>query len=453
MRLSLRSPRVFLGAVLIACCASLAKAEDPYRLSWIRQLGSSAEEQGLSLAVGQASDVYVAGFTMGRLGAAQAGNYDAFLCKYGASGNLVWVSQFGTSSEDQGRGVAADGAGNAYVTGYTAGNLGGPKLGGYDMFIRKYAPSGTALWTRQLGTLSADKGYGVATDSSGSLYVCGDSYGVLEPGGSHTGRFLSRYDATGNLVWVRQPAGGYGLSTATDRFGNIYMAGDIGWMSSDASLCKYDAAGNLLWDRHLGTMSYTERAEGVAVDAAGNVYVTGCTYGDLIHDASSSSAPDAFLAKYDTSGSLLWLRQFGSRHSDFGNGVAVDPAGSVFVCGYTVGDLGGPSAGHADAFLSKFDVLGNQLWCLQFGTAEREFGEGVALDGFGNLYVCGCTEGNLGGTGAGGFDVFVARFEVPEPATLSLLILGAAGMFAARRRAARRRRVAACSHAGGKRAY
>ena len=109
----------------------------------------------------------------------------------------------GTSSDDRAYGVATDSSGNVYVTGRTEGGLGGnSSAGDYDLFVVKYNSSGTKQWTKQLGTSGNDIAYGVATDSSGNVYVSGETQGVLD-GNSHAGGsdlFVVKYNSSGTKL-------------------------------------------------------------------------------------------------------------------------------------------------------------------------------------------------------------------------------------------------------------
>ena len=119
---------------------------------------------------------------------------------FGQSNTKQWTKQLGTSSDDKGRGVTTDPSGNIYVTGETRGNLdGNTNSGSFDIFLIKYNSSGTKQWTKQLGTSSVDKGRGVTTDSSGNIYVTGDTEGDLD-GNTNSGSvdiFLVKYNSDG----------------------------------------------------------------------------------------------------------------------------------------------------------------------------------------------------------------------------------------------------------------
>jgi len=132
------------------------------------------------VATDSSGNVYVTGFTYGGLDGTNAGNSDLFVVKYNSSGTKQWTKQLGTSSTDLANGVATDSSGNVYVAGGTYGGLDGNTKGNSDLIVVKYNSSGTKQWTKQLGTSSTDLAYGVATDSSGNVYVAGGTYGGLD---------------------------------------------------------------------------------------------------------------------------------------------------------------------------------------------------------------------------------------------------------------------------------
>src|SRR5439155_701956 len=138
-------------------------------------------------------------------------------------------------------------------------------------------------------------------------------------------------------------------------------------------------------------------------------YVAGTTDSGL--GGASAGDYDAFVAKYDPAGNALWIRQFGTSGDDGPCGVAVDAAGNVYVAGFTSGNLGGASAGDYDAFVAKYDAAGSAFWTRQFGTSDYDDAHGVAVDAAGNVYVAGSTSGSLGGASAGYDDAFVVRLS------------------------------------------
>jgi uncharacterized protein (AIM24 family) len=279
--------------------------------------------------------------------------------------------------------------------------------------------------TRQLGTPTPDSGNSVATDRAGNVYVAGITSEDLDGAGGDplfggVDLFLAKFGPAGNLLFTRQlgtVSTDEATGVAVDGVGNVYVAGstsgDLDGVGGDPLfggvdlfLAKFNPAGNLLFTRQLGTVS-TDEATGVAVDGVGNVYVAGSTNGDL--DGAGGDpvlgGTDFFLAKFDASGNLLFTRQLGTTATDDdARGVAVDGTGNVYVTGSTQGDLDGtgvgdPLLGGTDFFLAKFDPDGSFLGTRQLGTTATDDANGVSVDDAGNVYVAGSTNGDLDGSG------------------------------------------------------
>ena len=424
-RLVLLSPLTLVLVVALAACGSATAptSSTTKQATWVAQFGSTQFDIGFGIGSDASGNSYVAGYTAGTLtGQTSAGGTDAILAKYDGSGNQVWLKQFGSSAGDVANGIAVDASGNSYITGDTNGTLPGQtSAGGADAFLAKYDSSGNQVWLKQFGGSADDIGSAVAVDGSGNSYVTGYTTGTL-PGEIASGMddaFLAKYDSSGNQVWLRQfgtPAQDDGTAVAVDASGNIYatgyttgvLAGSANAGGDDAYLVKYDSSGNVLWARQFGS-SGDDDAMGLAVDASGNALVTGGTSGDL-GGTGNAGAFDVFLAKYDSSGAQTWLTQFGTAKDEEANAVAVDAAGNSFVTGYAVGNLSGANAGGMDAFVSEIDPAGKRVWVSQFGTSSDDGGKGVTVDGNGNALVAGYTYGGLNGANAGKGDAFLAKF-------------------------------------------
>jgi hypothetical protein len=391
-------------------------------------------------------NAYVSGQTSGSLGAPNAGSVDAFISKYDASGSVLWTRQIGTSSLDVSMGVSADALGNVYISGYTSGSLcDPPNAGGVDAFVSKYDTSGNLLWCRQLGSSGDDYSFGASADGLGNVYMSGYTSGSLDgPNAGPHDAFVTKYDAAGNLLWTRQlgtSVNDYSLGVSADGLGNVYFSGQTSGSlggpnagSEDAFLTKYDASGNLVWSRQLGTSAH-DTSYDVSADGVGNAYISGYTNGSL--DGPNAGGVDAFVSKYDSSGNLVWTRQLGTSDDDWSYRVSADEIGNAYVSGTTFGSLAEPNVGLHDAFVTKYDGSGNLLWTRQLGTSVQDASWGVSPDGLGNVYLSGYTYGSLGGPNAGGVDAWVARLSpVPEPSTLILAGVGCCVIlvFARRRR-------------------
>lgn len=286
----------------------------------------------------------------------------------------------------------------------------------------------TPQWIQQLGSSASDFGYDVTADSAGNVYMTGFSaISLIDGADNFQDAFLAKYDASGGLQWVRE----LGASDAVDRStgvavdltGNVVIAGrtfgDLagpnaypGGSISDGFLAKYNVAGDLLWARQFGSIE-SDYAEDIVVDASGSIYVAGYTTGDLnVPEVPTDREPDGFIAKYDSSGAHLWTTQFGTPESDYVRRMAIDALGGVYIVGYTDGSMDGLSAGGSDAFFTKFNSDGIIQWSRQLGTAEQELGYGISLDGARHVYLTGSTVGALAGPNAGVADAFIAKYDV-----------------------------------------
>ncbi len=150
-------------------------------------------------------------------------------------------------------------------------------------------------------------------------------------------------------------------------------------------LSKIDANGNLIWSRTFnGTANYKDALRGLAVDANGNIYLTGFSYTNGA--TGNSRSYDYLTLKYDTNGNLLWSKLYGKtdHYDDFPTSMKIDSAGNVYVTGYSW-DVNV----YADYATIKYDTNGNQLWAARYTTIHGEAPNEVEVDGSGNVYVTG----------------------------------------------------------------
>jgi hypothetical protein len=385
---------------------------------WVRQLGTWISDETRAAAPDGSGGVYVTGFTQFSLAGPSAGGRDAWLARYDGTGTPIWIRQKGTILDDEAHAAAPDGSGGIYVAGFTSASFVPTNFGGRDVWFARYDGGGNILWIRQLGTLFDDYAYAAVQDATGGVYVAGHTYGSLGgPSAGSLDAWLARYDAAGNEVWILQIGTGTGdwiSAAAPDGSGGVYVIGSTygslgGSMvgGGDAWLARYDSAGNQLWMHQFGTL-YQEIAYAAAPDGSGGVYSGGYTFGGLGGPRAGSS--DAWLARHDDSGNLLWIRQLGTTRSETTRAAAPDGSGGVYLTGWSTGGLGGPNAGGVVAWLARYDHMGNQLWTGQVGPTYGDLGYAAAPDGSGGLYVGGATGGNLGGMYAGFSDAWFARY-------------------------------------------
>jgi hypothetical protein len=192
----------------------------------------------------------------------------------------------------------------------------------------------------------------------------------------------TQVDASGNV---------YIVGTATGNFGKQLNQG-----TQDAYLTKYDSAGNVLWTRLLGSAG-SASGYGLALNPAGGVVVTGATTARLVLSAVTNGNLDTFVAKYDASGNQTWVTQLKTLASNQGNAVSVDASGNIYIGGQVSGGViakGQTSLGGGDAYLAKLDAKGNIVYEKQFGTIGKDLVAATATAADGSLYVASVQNGH-----------------------------------------------------------
>jgi len=386
------------------------------QFEWVRQFGTARYDLAFAAAT-DGTGVYVAGFTNYALAGQQyRRRYDAFVGKFDAEGNRLWLRQFGSSGTDQALGIAADDAG-VTVVGSTDGRLPDQRnAGGVDAFVARFAPDGRELWLRQLGTRKDDRATSVAVGNGGA-YVAGSTAGVLgRRHGGPTDAFIAHVDSSGNVRWVRQ----FGTNGDDEALGIQVRSGSVhavGWTTghfrgsygggaSDGFVAVFNSRGQPSWRQAIASAG-ADRAMAVAA-RAGGVFVVGSTDGPLTEETPAGGS-DAFVMKFDPDGTRSWAHQFGSGSDDEAVAVAADRKG-VYVAGSASGPL--PDAeliGEWDGYVRKYLPNGTQMWTHQLGTDDYDRVYGIAVERTG-VYLAGTTHGAFeGATNAGDRDVFVLR--------------------------------------------
>lgn len=387
----------------------LATPVQAQNLQWTSQWGTNRADQTSRVAVDQLGNAYVSGFTYGSGVGGPPSPPDAFVVKYSPTGALLWTHQFGTSSDDYAFAVAADSTAGAYVAGRTNGNLAQSPQGGGDAFLQRLAPDGTVQWTRQFGTTMHDVALCVATSPTG-VYVGGDTEGSLAgPSFGEGDYFFAKYNEAGDRLWIKQvgTVGGDVLrGMSVDHAGNLYLGGASSQTISGAPadggsnsfLSKYDKDGGLQWTTQFDDDEF-EVAFDVDADADGNVFVVGNFNG------FSLSTSDGFLLKYTSEGVLQWSRHFLTEDLARLSGVAADGQGGSYITSF----------GRDGAYLSRFDGEGTLSWITRIDGFTDGAPSDVAASVSGNAYAAGYTRGSLGALNAGDYDVFLRKFQIPEP--------------------------------------
>ena len=389
------------------------------------------------------------------------GGKDIFVAKLDSSGNWLWAIQAGGTDRDYGIDITLDGQGNAWVTGHFEGtaSFGSHTLtanGEYDVFAAKLDFSGNWFWAVQVGGPDFDYGTGIALDGAGNAYLSGYFYGtaifgsqslVASGGESDADIFVAKLDPDGNWLWAVTAGGteddagfriavdGSGYACLVGMFKNTATFGSQTLTASgdfDVFVAKLDPSGNWLWAARAGGI-HPDSGYGIALEDSGVVYVTGlfmgtATFGSHTLTASADDTnTDIFVARLDPSGNWLWATRAGGTDHDAGFNIVTDDSGNAWVTGVfartaTFGSHSLTAGGYYDVFVAKLNPSGNWLWAARAGGTELDdsYGYGIALDGSDNACVTGYFDGtaNFGSHSLitnGYRDIFVARIENITP--------------------------------------
>ncbi len=392
--------------------------------AWVRQFGSTGSDTPSALVTDADGSIYVVGeVDRNRVlpGETSAGEEDAFIRKYDVLGNALWTHQFGSTARDRAVGVTISG-GVIVVAGFTGGALPDQSSSGAtDAFVRAYTTDGTELWTRQLGSAGNDGLSGIAPLPSGGVAVTGYTNGTLhgEPAARAFDAFVSTIDDAGSVMWTRvfgSVSDDRGLGVAVGADGRVVVVGsaaaalpgEVALGAGDAFLRAFDAAGTALWTRQFGTSSI-DSAVGVAIDARGWALVGGYTRGGVFPGEARVGGVDSFVCAFDPAGTEMWLHQYGTIFDDYTYATGIDASGNLLVAGTTAGTFPGEVyAGMGDTFVGAFEGTGAELWIRELGTTGYDVPGAVAAGVGGSVVVAGYTDGAFPGqTNAGSSDVFV----------------------------------------------
>jgi len=351
----------------------------------------NADDAATAVDVDDSGHVYVIGTSR----TSKTGK-ELLTAKYDADGNELWVVRYDGpyTGDDHAAALAAQGSGGVWVAGSTPGSA-----GGRNYTTIRYGGDGNELWVARYDGPGAggDSLQAMAVDGTGHAYVTGKSAGATDASDYAT----VKYDADGNELWAVRyngPVEGYdeALAVALDGAGNVYVTGSSQGTAETTEYLtvKYDGDGNELWTARAprsGTGS--DVAVAVAVDGTGNVYVTGSSVDiELSWWPPYIVGSDYKTVKYDGDGNELWTACYNGPAGGLDTAVALalDPSGGVFVTGSSAGGTTG-----SDFATIKYDADGNVVWTARYdgpaGTGDLP--SALALDEAGNVYVTGASDG------------------------------------------------------------
>jgi len=322
---------------------------------------------------------YISADSSGNMYLAAAGQpvagADAVVAKYNSTGAIQWQRKLASagSANDYGRGVATDSSGNVYMA-VSSATIG--------TGVVKYDSSGTLQWQRNFRDTTAGytaSGASVAVDSSGNVYLLGTTNN-----GTVTGIAIAKYNSSGTIQWQRSltsstsGSGCYGWGIGVDSSGNVYAA-----QSTNTQLtivvAKWDTSGTFQWQRSLTSAGFLVGFYGsFFVDASGNCYT--CT------NNNNNSGGGIYIAKWDSSGTLQWQTGLFQPSTGQVNGYAItaDSSGNVYAAGMN------PSVSPAGLVIGKWNSSGTLQWqrsitVMYNGNTNPV--SGIAVDNNGSYYL------------------------------------------------------------------
>ncbi|KPK75312.1 MAG: hypothetical protein AMJ79_11610 [Phycisphaerae bacterium SM23_30] len=458
---------------------------------WTHTIGGTANEETGDITTDSAGNIYLTGYFEETVDFnpfeeteeidihTSKGLFDIFVTKFNADGSYGWTQTMGGNEGDYGSGITVDAAGNVFVCGYFYDTVdfdpsdqtdNHTSNGEGDIFLTKLNPDGSYAWTRTFGGVESESASDLATDSSGNIYLTGNFRDEVDfdPGtgtDTHSSNgdmdtFVTKINSDGSYAWTAT-FGGIGLydrgfSIGVDSMANVYVTGDfqdevdfdptagIDLHTSngnrDCFVTKLKADGEYEWTATFGGDN-AEAGQSLAVDFAGNIFLTGYFYSDTMDfdpsigtdDHSSNGGADIFLTRLYADGSYGWTQTYGGSEPDIGGNITLDSAGNLIVTGHFSDKVDFDPSDEIDYFTSNgnYDVFITKLetaekyyfaydWSQTAGASGLDRGRDVAVDSGGNVYVTGSfketvdfdpTDDEDYHTSNGESDIFVSRFH------------------------------------------
>jgi hypothetical protein len=421
---------------------------------WNKLLGNTGNTKGLSLACDSAGFIYASGTFQGEININgtilnSAGERDGYLFKLDSLGNLIWSKHFSSNKNVNIYSLTINNDNDLLLLGdykvevnfdttITTNNI--DTIYSSNLFIAKYNPNGDLIWAKNTGGISFE-GNSMSVDVNNDILITGKSIDIslfdttipintldstlnTYPGGTYWAyyhpemAFIAKYSTDGNMIWIKE-TGGDPQHIISDHSGNISITGNfIGETYFDGMLApqtgfettylvQYSPAGNLNWIKTSGGSANWNTGYGLEVDSNNNIYQCGQILGNDIEFDGNIILPfggtDAFLAKYDVHGNLIWYKIIGTPTTmngegnfNSGNSLKIDNNGDILLLGYfvdtlTFGTSTLESNGAFDIMLLKYNPNGDVISSSQYTDYGWVEGLDIDVDINNNIYTTGLT--------------------------------------------------------------
>ena len=410
--------------------------------NWNTFIGG-AQGDGVSGVITDSNgNIYVGGYSAGTWGnpirAFTTNSQDGFIAKFNPRGELLWNTFIGENAINLVSGLYINNSGTIYVVGSSNGSWGAPvtaNAGGADAFIARFNADGALLWNTFMGGTGTEGGSDITVDSSGAMVITGSSNAswgspVRPFTPSTSDAFAAKLNAVGTVLWHTFLGGphidsGYGVTV--DGNGNVFVGGrsvdnwgaplnpQAGNGAWDAFAARLDSNGNLVWNTFIGEPHYMYGCIG---DRSGNIYMTGQCYATFGNPIRPYLNGDIHVVKINPNGGLAWNTFLGSSATgDQGHGLALDRSGNVYVSARVEATWGMPRqpyTGGRDCMVAKLSTTGHLQWHTFMGSATDDEYPKVAVSPNGSVYVAGQSDATWGAPIRlfdASTDVFLASFD------------------------------------------
>ncbi len=349
-------------------------------------------------------------------------NKNIFLAKYKGDGTLLWAQNMVGDGDETIESICTDNAGNIIVSGFFTSDtlfLGNYKLSNtasnnWQIFLVKYSSTGNLIWAKSIGGSLSDGYSNVCIENNNNIILAARfEGGVVNLGnatytitGGSNYLLMVKYDATGNLIWVKgdkKTAGGIISGLKSDPLGNFFITGCFYGDSitfetntiyntgaSDIFLAKFNSSGNLIWIKHYGGTDADKGIE-LVTDIYGNVCTVGyfespsMIFGDstFYNPPNVTNARTIYIARYNSAGQLKWVNTFYGHYYGYIEGLTADSKNNF----YLTGILG------TTAYIKKYDSTGHAKWSGNISSYSETIGTDIKTDQVDNIFFTGSFRG------------------------------------------------------------